>query len=232
MGGRGGRIFQENKRASNLPIFENAIKIKQPDEYKNKSLSKFGVYEHLRKKTLYEVVKHEKKYYLDHTEQMAIIDKKGEIIYKKRGERTHVTFDGTLAKDKIITHNHPSALPILSPTDINTFIDSGALEMRATGLAGQVTRVYKKYDANVTPQMLEEFKREYSKVFNQSVNYAKQNHIQRKAKEIVTDENRYNGMTIHYFNNFPDFMKDHINYIEKNMNFKKYGICYVRIKEA
>lgn len=231
MGGRGGRIFQENNRASNLPIFENAEKIKQPDEYKNKSLSKFGIYEHLRKKTLYAVVKHEKKYYLDHTEQMAIIDKKGEIVYKKRGEQTQVTFDGTLAKDKIITHNHPSALPVLSPTDINTFIDSGALEMRATGLAGQVARVYKKYNAQITPQMLEEFKREYSKVFNQSVTYAKKRHIESFEKKTITYDDRYKGMTIHYFNNFPDFMKDHINYIEKHMNFKKYGISYARIKE-
>ena len=41
----------------------------------------------------------------------------------------------------------------------------------------------------------------------------------------------YEGMTELYFDNYPDYITAQIDYLEKHMNFEKYGINYSRTKE-
>lgn len=229
MGGRGSRLFQESNRSSELPIFEDQRKIQQPDNYNKRFLSEFGLKEHLPAKVREKVIVHEKQHYLDHVEQIAIINHEGEIVFKKTGDQSKVKFDITLAKDNVLTHNHPAAIPILSPEDIETFVRSGAVEIRATGLTGQVVRVWKEPYAN---EISERFKEKYTEVFQESMKYAENRHHERIMQGVVKIEDTYEGMTPFYADNHPDFVKDQIDYFERHMDFKKYGINYARIKEV
>lgn len=47
----------------------------------------------------------------------------------------------------------------------------------------------------------------------------------------VSIPSNYEGMTELYFDNYPDYITAQIDYLEKHMNFEKYGINYSRTKE-
>ncbi len=229
MGGRGGRIFQENKRASILPIFEDDRRIQQPDNYNKKKLSELGITEHLHFRTSTNIKMHERLHFLDHSEQAGVFDKNGKMIYYKRGTQTSVNLPTDLLKDNIFTHNHPAAIPVFSPNDIETFVSAGCHEGRVTGLSGQIARIWHKDATQWKIEEKQNFVREYRKVFADATQQAMDNAI--KLRKENKFKEKYEGMTEYYFDNYPDYIKTQIEYIEKNMNFAKHGINYSRTKE-
>lgn len=229
MGGRGGRIFQENKKASNLPIFEDGRRIQQPDNYNKKKLSELGIAEHLHFRTSTNIKMHERQHFLDHSEQAGVFDKNGKMIYYKRGEQTSVGVPYDLARENICTHNHPATIPIPSPQDVKSFVYSEQYEERVTGLSGQVVRLWHKDYSKRNKIKLETFISEYQKVFQESQQYAEKYFNDLKSRKIAKE--RFEGMTIYYLDNYPDYIKAQIDYLEKHMNFEKYGINYSRTKE-
>ena len=227
MGGRGGRIFQETNRASKLPIFEDERRIQQPDDYNVRFLSELGVKEHLEAKARGSIKSHEKGHFLDHKEQGAIFDKNGKCVYYTKGGMTQVKLPGHLCKDNIVTHNHPAVIPVFSPADINSAVVSGSHEERVTGLSGQTTRLW--FDKGVSQDTKNAFAKEYERVFMEAHNHAKNKYLKKLNEQGLLA--RYEGMTEHYLNNFPDYIKVQAEYVEKHMDFKKYGVNYARTKE-
>lgn len=229
MGGRGGRIFQESGKASKLPIFEDERRIQQPDSYNKKKLSELGLTEHLHFRTATNIKMHERAHFMDHTEQAGVFDKTGKMLYHKRGEQTSVSIPSELAKGNICTHNHPATIPVPSPQDVRSFVYSEQYEERVTGLSGQVVRIWHKDYTKRDKAKLEAFVKEYQRVFSESQRRAEELFDGLKSKKLAKE--RYEGMTIYYLDNYPDYITAQIDYLEKHMNFEKYGINYSRTKE-
>ena len=229
MGGRGGRIFQETGKASKLPIFEDERKIQQPDSYNKKKLSEVGLAEHLHFRAITNIKMHERHHFLDHTEQIGVFDKSGKILYHKRGGQTSVGIPSELAKGNICTHNHPATIPVPSPQDVKSFIYSEQYEERVTGLSGQVVRLWHKDYTKRDKAKLEAFVGEYQRVFKESQQHAMMQIL--KLRQANLSRERYEGMTEHYLDNYPDYITAQIDYLEKHMKFDKYGINYSRTKE-
>lgn len=229
MGGRGGRIFQESGKASKLPIFEDERRIQQPDSYNKKKLSELGLTEHLHFRTATNIKMHERAHFMDHSEQAGVFDKNGKMLYHKRGEQTSVSIPSELAKGNICTHNHPATIPVPSPQDVRSFVYSEQYEERVTGLSGQVVRIWHKDYTKRDKDKLEAFISDYERTFKNATQKAKENYLMKELSKTLKE--RYKGMTEHYLDNFPDYITAQIDYLEKHMNFEKYGINYSRTKE-
>lgn len=74
------------------------------------------------------------------TEQLTVIDDKGNIVFQKDGSKSHVSFgyeERSQMDNKILTHNHPGEYGgTFSEGDIGTFFGVYAKSIRAVGAEG------------------------------------------------------------------------------------------------
>lgn len=67
------------------------------------------------------------------TEKLSIFDSTGKEVYRNdKGEKHSVTYDGSKAKDNILTHNHPSGSSF-STDDVMGAVRNDVAEIRAVG---------------------------------------------------------------------------------------------------
>ena len=90
-----------------------------------------------------------------------------------------ITFDGAIAENGILTHNHPENNPFFSKEDINSFVDNDLHQMRATTSDNGTFSIKRSYGRKQDGNGL---KSAYEKAFSQSLLYG--NKILMKCRPI------------------------------------------------